>query len=301
MVLGVAHHDAFEDDVVVDLLVGGVGLAELLERDLPSEGLLRGALQEVEFDGDGLVPAVGEGERHGCRTRNFVGGVRLGRDDQTALFALGIHDFEVLDPVGVVGFGISMSTVIASKGDVGLDRRGVLAAAGSGDGDGRPRELDLRVNERLLLDIERIAARIHVGAEHEARFALEAFVEFAFGRDGTLPVNRFTAGQADPVGLADALDMEGAVGVDVDVERVRIGFDDELLLQCAQFDQGARSSASSTLQAAEAAHTAAMPKNLNIDLRQFIFYTFYSLMFFGRARRTVHPPRSRNSFSYNVP
>ena len=32
--------------------------------------------------------------------------------------------------------------------------------------------------------------------------------------------------------------MEGAVGVDVDVERVRIGFDDELLLQCAQFDQG---------------------------------------------------------------
>ena len=66
VVLGVAHHDAFEDDVVVDLLVGGVGLAELLERDLPSEGLLRGALQEVEFDGDGLVPAVGEGERHGC-------------------------------------------------------------------------------------------------------------------------------------------------------------------------------------------------------------------------------------------
>ena len=237
VVLGVAHHDAFEDDVVVDLLVGGVGLAELLERDLPSEGLLRGALQEVEFDGDGLVPAVGEGERHGCRTRNFVGGVRLGRDDQTAFFALGIHDFEVLDPVGVVGFGILDVDRDRLEGDVGLDRRGVLAA-GSGDGDGRIRELDLRVNERLLLDIERIAARVYVGAEHEARFALEAFVEFAFGRDGTLPVNRFTAGQADPVGLADALDMEGAVGVDVDVERVRIGFDDELLLQCAQFDQG---------------------------------------------------------------
>ena len=237
VVLGVAHHDAFEDDVVVDLLVGGVGLAELLERDLPSEGLLCGALQEVEFDGDGLVPAVGEGERHGCRTRNFVGGVRLGRDDQTALFALGIHDFEVLDPVGVVGFGILDVDRDRLEGDVGLDRRGVLAA-GSGDGDGRIRELDLRVNERLLLDIERIAARVYVGAEHEARFALEAFVEFAFGRDGTLPVNRFTAGQADPVGLADALDMEGAVGVDVDVERVRIGFDDELLLQCAQFDQG---------------------------------------------------------------
>jgi hypothetical protein len=32
--------------------------------------------------------------------------------------------------------------------------------------------------------------------------------------------------------------MEGAVGVDVDVERIRIGFDDELLLQRAQFDQG---------------------------------------------------------------
>ena len=122
VVLGVAHHDAFEDDVVVDLLVGGVGLAELLERDLPSEGLLCGALQEVEFDGDGLVPAVGEGERHGCRTRNFVGGVRLGRDDQTALFALGIHDFEVLDPVGVVGFGILDVDRDRLEGDVGLDR-----------------------------------------------------------------------------------------------------------------------------------------------------------------------------------
>ena len=81
-------------------------------------------------------------------------------------------------------------------------------------------------------------SRRHVGAEHEACFAFEAFVEFAFGGDGALSVLRLTAGQADPVGLVDTLDMEGAVGVDVDVERIRIGFDDELLLQRAQFDQG---------------------------------------------------------------
>ena len=99
-------------------------------------------------------------------------------------------------------------------------------------------ELDLGVHERLLLDVDRVAARVHVGAEHEARFAFEAFVEFAFGGDGALSVLRLTAGQADPVGLVDTLDMEGAVGVDVDVERIRIGFDDELLLQRAQFDQG---------------------------------------------------------------
>ena len=237
VVLGVAHHDAFEDDVVFDLLVHGIRLAELLECDLTSEGLLRRALQEVEFDGDGLLPAVGEGERHGSRTRDFICGVRLGRDGQTALFALGIHDFETLDPIGVVGLGIFDVDRDLREGNVGLDRRDVLAA-GSGDDDGRVGELDLGVHERLLLDVDRVAARVHVGAEHEARFAFEAFVEFAFGGDGALSVLRLTAGQADPVGLVDTLDMEGAVGVDVDVERIRIGFDDELLLQRAQFDQG---------------------------------------------------------------
>ena len=237
VVLGVAHHDAFEDDVVFDLLVHGIRPAELLECDLTSEGLLRRALQEVEFDGDGLVPAVGEGERHGSRTRDFICGVRLGRDGQTALFALGIHDFETLDPIGVVGLGILDVDRDLREGNVGLDRRDVLAA-GSGDDDGRVGELDLGVHERLLLDVDRVAARVHVGAEHEARFAFEAFVEFAFGGDGALSVLRLTAGQADPVGLVDTLDMEGAVGVDVDVERIRIGFDDELLLQRAQFDQG---------------------------------------------------------------
>ena len=199
--------------------------------------LLRRALQEVEFDGDGLLPAVGEGERHGSRTRDFICGVRLGRDGQTAIFALGIHDFETLDPIGVVGLGILDVDSDLREGNVGLDRRDVLAA-GSGDDDGRVGELDLGVHERLLLDVDRVAARVHVGAEHEARFAFEAFVEFAFGGDGALSVLRLTAGQADPVGLVDTLDMEGAVGVDVDVERIRIGFDDELLLQRAQFDQG---------------------------------------------------------------
>ena len=237
VVLGVAHHDAFEDDVVFDLLVHGIRPAELFECDLTSEGLLRRALQEVEFDGDGLIPAVGEGERHGSRTWDFICGVRLGRDGQTAIFALGIHDFETFDPIGVVGLGILDVDRDLREGNVGLDRRDVLAA-GSGDDDGRVGELDLGVHERLLLDVDRVAARVHVGAEHEARFAFEAFVEFAFGGDGALSVLRLTAGQADPVGLVDTLDMEGAVGVDVDVERIRIGFDDELLLQRAQFDQG---------------------------------------------------------------
>ena len=65
VVLGVADHDAFENDVVVDRFVGGIRLAEVAERNRPSEGLFGGALQQVEFDGNGLVPAVGEGERHG--------------------------------------------------------------------------------------------------------------------------------------------------------------------------------------------------------------------------------------------
>ena len=46
---------------------------------------------------------------------------------------------------------------------------------------------DLGVHERLLLDVDRVAARVHVGAEHEARFAFEALVEFAFGGDGAFP------------------------------------------------------------------------------------------------------------------
>lgn len=130
-----------------------------------------------------------------------------------------------------------MSTVISEKGML-VSIGEMFSPPGSGDDDGRVGELDLGVHERLLLDVDRVAARVHVGAEHEARFAFEAFVEFAFGGDGALSVLRLTAGQADPVGLVDTLDMEGAVGVDVDVERIRIGFDDELLLQRAQFDQG---------------------------------------------------------------
>ena len=59
-VVGVAHDDAFDDDVVFDLLVEGVVLAELLESDVAAERLFGRALQQIELDGDGLVPSVGE-------------------------------------------------------------------------------------------------------------------------------------------------------------------------------------------------------------------------------------------------
>ena len=59
-VVGVAHDDAFDDDVVFDLLVEGVVLAELLESDVAAERLFGRALQQIELDGDGLVPPVGE-------------------------------------------------------------------------------------------------------------------------------------------------------------------------------------------------------------------------------------------------
>jgi len=97
--------------------------------------------------------------------------------------------------------------------------------------------VDARVDERLLLDVERVAPRIHVGAEDDARLAFEILVEFAFGRDCGLAVRRLAAREAQPVGFVYPFDMVCAVGVDVDVERVRIGLDDELFFQCTQFDE----------------------------------------------------------------
>lgn len=123
----VADHDALDDDVIFDLLVGGVRPAEFVERDFASERLPGGALQQVELDGDSFVPAVGKRERHGCRTRNLIRGIGLGSDDQFALFAVGIHDLDSLDPPGVLGIGIFGVDRDCRERNVGGDDRLVLA------------------------------------------------------------------------------------------------------------------------------------------------------------------------------